>query len=91
MSDLPEIGTTISLEEATSAFLKAVEDGNLEAAKAVAGQINVNIKGHDGATALLQAAKKGYSTIVEWLLTLGADSNIGDVSARLIARRVSIS
>ena len=89
MSDLPEIGTTISLEEATSAFFKAVERGNLEAAKAVAGQINVNVKDKDGATALLQAAKKGYSTIVEWLLTLGADTNIGYVS-EYTHRRVSI-
>ena len=71
----------LSLEEATSAFFKAVESGNLEAAKAVAGRININVKGNDGTTALYKAALGGYSTMVEWLLTLGADTNIGEVFA----------
>ena len=69
----------LSLEERTSAFFKAVESGNLEAAKAVAGQINVNVKGNDGTTALYKAALGGYASMVEWLLTLVADTNIGDV------------
>ena len=63
--------------EATSTFLKAVEDGNLETVKEVAGQINITVKDKD--MALVLAADKGYSTMVEWLLTLGADSSIGQV------------
>ena len=70
----------LSQKVATSAFIQAVEDGNLEAAKAVVGQVHVNVKDKDGATALFIAANKGYSTIVEWLLTLGADVNVCSVS-----------
>ena len=73
----PPSESALSLEDATSAFFKAVEDGNLEAARAVAGQINgVNVQDKDGATALLKAAAKGYSAMVAWLLSLGADTNI---------------
>ena len=79
MSVISRIRTTGNLEEATSAFNKAVEGGDLEAAKAVAGKINVNVKGNDGTTALYKAANKGHSSMVEWLLTLGADTNIGEV------------
>ena len=68
------------LPKAETTFLKAAKDGNLEAAKAVVGQINVNVKDEHNVTALYIAADKGYSTIVEWLLTLGADANIGQVS-----------
>ena len=64
------------MSESKSTFHKAITDNNLEAAKAVAGQINVNVKDKDGRTALYKAADKGYSTIVEWLITLGADTNI---------------
>ena len=73
----PPSESALSLEDATSAFFKAVEDGNLEAARALAGQINgVNVQDKDGATALLKAAAKGYSAMVAWLLSLGADTNI---------------
>ena len=73
--------SALSLEDATSAFFKAVEDGNLEAARAVAGQINgVNVQDNkDGATALLKAVAKGYSAMVAWLLSLGADTNSNEV------------
>ena len=71
--------SALSLEDATSAFFKAVEDGNLEAARAVAGQINgVNVQDNkDGSTALLKAVAKGYSAMAAWLLSLGVDTNIG--------------
>ena len=78
-------------------FLKAIEDGNLEEAKAVfAGQCDVNYydklncqkgyKDKDGKSALHKAADKGYTTIVEWLLSLGADSNISSVSPIYLRR-----
>ena len=56
-------------------FLKAINDGNLEKAKTVAFQININVKEPYGAAAFYMAINKGYSTIVEWLLSLGADTN----------------
>ena len=61
-------------------FFRAVESGNLEAAKAFVGQINVNAKDKVGRTALFKAAEKGHASIVKWLLTLGADANINEVS-----------
>ena len=84
--------TALSLEDATSAFFKAVEDGNLEAARAVAGQINgVNVQDNkDGATALLKAVAKGYSAMVAWLLSLGADTNIGSKVSRVKGVNVSM-
>ena len=82
MSVVSSIGTTISLEEATSAFFKAVEGGDLEAAKAVAGKTSVNVKDIDDCAALFEAAQKGHSSMVELLISLGADTNItGYVSA----------
>ena len=82
----------LSLEDATSAFFKAVEDGNLEAARAVAGQINgVNVQDNkDGSTALLKAAAKGYSAMVAWLLSLGAETNIGSNVSLFSQRNVSM-
>ena len=70
----------VSQVDANNAFLKAVEDRNLEAAAAVVGQVNVNVIGKDDNTALFVAADKGHASIVEWLLTLDANVNIGLVS-----------
>ena len=88
----PPSESALSLEDATSAFFKAVEDGNLEAARAVAGQINgVNVQDNkDGSTALLKAAAKGYSAMVAWLLSLGADTNIGSKVSRVKGVNVSM-
>ena len=60
-------------------FHTAIDGDNREAAKAVIGQVNVNAIGKAGGTALTIAAEKGYSTMVEWLLTVGVDANIGKV------------
>ena len=88
----PPSESVLSLEDATSAFFKAVEDGNLEAATAVAGQINgVNVQDNkDGSTALLKAAAKGYSAMVAWLLSLGAETNIGSNVSLFSQRNVSM-
>ena len=57
-------------------FLDTVEDGNLDLL-IDRRYININVKGKEGKTALCKAIDKGYTDIVEWLLTLGADANIG--------------
>ena len=63
-----------------NALHNAARKGNLEDVQAQVGNFDINARGDYSETALYQAALKGSTEVVKFLLTMNADVNIPDVS-----------
>lgn len=66
-------------------FLAAIREGNLDEAKTIfdAKNLNPNVTGSQGGTALHHAARGGYMACVTFLLDTGADVNVKEHRRKL--------